>query len=250
MLVRSVMSCLLFAASYTASAAQDDRSLSVVGASQDVSRDAVDARAVLGRMREYFRNTADLEFETTFSIFGGSRRERGRTLYRIRQPNFFHVDVVSGNKTYTFVSDGKALTIYRQKERKFAQMPARDSVVGTMYAAIGVLAIQARVLDFFWTVDYANMSGEVKVAAIEAAIVGNRKCNGLSVERFEDRWEVWLEASGAPLPCKLVSRRKDGSSMTVQSNEFTWTTNPKFAPGTFEFLPPQGSKKVEAIGLE
>jgi hypothetical protein len=119
-----------------------------------------------------------------------------------------------------------------------------------MYAAAGILAAQARVLDFFWTVDYASISEEVRVSAIKATIVGNRKCNGFSVERFEDRWEVWLEATGVPMPCKLISRRKDGSALTVQSNEFKWVMTPNYSAKTFEFSAPQGTNKVDIIDLK
>jgi len=243
MLTKSVISCLLLAAFFNATATHSEPSSTAPRATHDVPKEPADARAILMEMRDFLHNAADLEFDTSFSISGIGQ---GTSHYRIRQPNLFHVEIESKNKAYTFISDGKALIIYRPKGRRFAQIPARDSIVGTMYAASGILAAQARVLDFFWTVDYASISGgEVRFSATQAATVGNRKCNGFIVERFEDKWEVWLETSGVPLPCKLVSRRRDGSSLTVQSNEFKWITAPKLSSETFEFTPPPNSKRVD-----
>ena len=208
-----------------------------------------DATAPLKRMHAYLTSTPELEFETSFSSTSDlpGLNKRGTAHFFIRQPNQFRVDVSSNSGDYVFVSDGRTFTLYRPSEGKFAQTRARNSIIGTMYLAAGLLNIHARFIDFFWTVDYGE---QMKVAAGGAEAIGNRQCNRFSVDRFEDDWDVWLEQTGPPLPCKLVSRRTDGNDRTVQTNEFIWKSNPVFSPNTFAFSPPKGSREVDVSDLE
>jgi hypothetical protein len=214
----------------------------------DTKSASFDAEAALKEMHRIISKSRDLEFQTSFHISRTVMKgTSGTARFFTRQPNLFRVEVTYKNKKkYIFVSDGKTLTIHLPNKRKFAQVPARDSIVGTMYFAAGTMMIQARVVDFFWTTDFwATLGDEVRVAAIGRSIIKGRECNRIGVHRFEDKWEVWLEKTGAPLPCKLVSRKTDGSGLTVQTNEFHWNIKPEFPPEMFVFTPPQGSRKVD-----
>ena len=216
--------------------------------SSDIKSASFDAEAALKEMHRIISKTRDLEFQTSFHISRQIMKgTSGTARFFTRQPNLFRVEVSYKNKKkYIFVSDGKTLTIHLPNKRKFAQVPARDSIVGTMYFAADTMMIQARMIDFFWTTDlWADVGEMVKVAALGASTVGARECNRINVRRKEDTWEVWLEKTGAPLPCKLVSKRRDGSAFTVQTNEFHWNIEPKIPPKIFVFTPPQGSRKVD-----
>jgi hypothetical protein len=222
----------------------------------DQVSDAATAEAVatLNRMHDYLRNRTDLEFRTTFrrtaETLGLSKV--GSAHFRIRRPNLFRVEAVEGNTSAIYVSDGKTLTIFRSKGQKYTQVMARDTIIGTMYAAIGVLAEQARIVDFFWTVDYLTIAGEyVRIAdkGVTETIAG-RQCRRISVDRMHDSWDVWVAQADPPLPCKLVSRRRDDPSVPVHSNEFTWTTNPIFTTETFSLPAPPGSQKVEGFKID
>lgn len=208
-----------------------------------------DARAVLKQMHDHLINSSRLEFESSVhvasDVLGVSRR--GTTHFIIQQPNRFRVEASSNNKTFIFVSDGNVLTLYRPEARKFAQVHARKSIIGTMYLAAGLLNIEARLLDFLWTVNYGD---DVSVSASGSGSVRGRECSRFNVDRFEDKWEVWLDKTGVPLPCKLVSRRTDGNARVVQTNELSWKANPVFSTETFDFTPPKGSRKVDVSDLE
>lgn len=212
-----------------------------------------DAIATLKRMHDFFRNSSDLEFSTTFRTsteiqgYGTS----GTARFFTRQPNLFRVETAAGRKRTIFVSDGQTLTIFRPAERAYTQMLARPSMIGTMYGATGMLAMQARIVDFLWTVDYlVTLGDDVRVASKGVGTVAGRECNRFQVERMEDSWDVWLEQSDPPLPCKLVSRRRDDPSGMVQTNEFSWQRSPDVPSETFTFVPPPGSKKVDASELD
>ena len=221
--------------------------LSAASFAQDEPAAPSEAEATLMRMRDYIRDNPTLQFQTTFHSTGELRGagSKGTARFYIRRPNSFRIEMTSNKRSTTSVSDGKTLTIFRPGQHKYAQLPAKDSILGTMYLAAGLMVIQARMIDFFWTVDFSASRGtSVTIAATGPQTIGTRKCDGFTVERFEDKWEVWLETSGIPLPCKLVSRRLDGSGHTSQTNTFVWEVDQIPPPETFDFSPPKGSKEV------
>jgi outer membrane lipoprotein-sorting protein len=209
---------------------------------------ANNAKASLTGMRDYLVNAATLEFTTEFTVTSdlSSQNRRGSARFSIRRPGSFRVEVNSNAGAFVFISNGETLTLYRPREGKYAEVPARRSILATMYLASGLLTFEARVLDFLWTVDFGE---DVKFSAGRTETIKGRQCRRFTVERFEDKWDVWLQAN-PPLPCRLVSRRTDGSAQTVQTNDFTWTTLPALPPELFSFSPPQGSRKVEVSELE
>jgi hypothetical protein len=217
------------------------------GATPEASAGDADATAPLKRMHAYLTSTPEVEFETSFSSTSDlpGMNKRGTAHFLIRQPNQFRVESSSNGGTYLFISDGTTFTLYSPAKGKFAQTRARGSIIGTMYLAVGLLNLHARFIDFLWTLDYGE---NVKVAAGGAETIGNRQCDRFSVDRFENDWEVWLEQTGIPLPCKLVSRTMDGG--TVQTNEFVWKANPDFSPDAFAFSPPKGSREVDVSDFE
>jgi hypothetical protein len=234
--------------------AADDAGATPNTADQVSDAATAEAVATLKRMHDYLRNRTDLEFRTTFSLTTEipANGTRGSSHFQIRQPNLFRVEAVGGNASTVYVSDGKTVTIFRSKGRRYTQVMARDTIIGTMYSATGVLAEQARIVDFFWTVDYLTIAGEyVRIAdkGVTETIAG-RQCRRISVDRMHDSWEVWVAQADPPLPCKLVSRRRDDPSVPVHSNEFTWTTNPIFTTETFSLPAPPGSQKVEGFNID
>ena len=199
-------------------------------------------------MHAYFLDTPDIEFQTSFNVTSDtpSAIKRGTAHFMLRQPNLFRVDLSSNDKSTVFSSDGTTLTIFRPAEGKYARIPARNTTMGTMYLAVGLLNIQARLVDFLWTVDYGQ---NVKVAPSGTETVAGNACNHFSVDRFEDIWDVWLGQTDPPLPCKLVSGQTVGNDRTVQTNEFSWNQKPAFSRQTFVFEPPEGSREVGASDL-
>jgi len=239
--------------SYPSLAQSELQTEEIVKKSDEIGTTAIKAGTPLRRMHNYLRNSSRLHFETSFRVSSptSAHRVQGTALFFIQQPHSFRVEVSSNKRTTLYVSDGDTLSIYRPGERKFVRLPADKSILGTMYLATGLLKIQARMIDFFWTVDYMTIgASEGRVTSAGSEIVGGKKCDRFTVERFEDIFDVWLEENSIPLPCRLVSKRTDGTSLTSQANEFKWMDSQSFRAETFQFSPPEGTKEVELSDLE
>ncbi len=212
---------------------------------------ASEAQAAVARMGNFISNQAELEFETQFSVASDPpvSAARGKARFAIRQPNQFRVEANWNERRYVFVSDGTVLTIHNVGRRKYAQAPVQSSIIGTMNRAAGLMVFQARMLDFLLTTEY-SLGRDAKVSATGRSMtVNGEKCDSYTVERYDDRWEVWIASKGDPLPCRLVTRNTEGPSIITQTNEFNWKAKPSLAPDIFEFSPPAGTVKSELIDV-
>lgn len=239
--------CTLVFAMLPASLVQSDDRHDQPAATEDETKNA------LIKMHTWLRDSQALDFETSFKVTNPvlGFNARGTAKYEILKPNRFRVSLRDNGDRYLFVSDGTTLTIYRPDTKKYAQMEAQDTIVGTMYKAIGALTLQARMVEFFWTVDYLVSTGEdVQVKAQGFETIGGKRCRRTIVKRFEEEWDVWVEDGGVPYVCRLVSRTTGQGAFTTQSNDFTWTAQPSFNSDHFAFTPPKNARKVHVYDLE
>ncbi len=133
----------------------------------------------------------------------------------------------------------------------YAQLFAEDSILGTIFKAIGGLTLQAKLIELFWTVDYLSIGAEdVKVAAGGSTQFRGKTCRKYQIVRALEAWDVWIAQGDTPYLCGLISRTKDQSASTVESNELAWTLKPSFNGDDFAFKPPANARKVSMSGLE
>ncbi len=209
----------------------------------------VDDFGPLKRMRDHFAQSTEIEFRTSFretSDIPGLGR-RGSAKFYIRRPNSFRVELSTSGTDYVFISDGKTFTVMRPKSREYARMPASQSIPGTMYLGVGLLGAQAKLIDFLLAVDHGE---QVTVETLGGETIEGRSCDRLSVRRFDDRWDVWIERDGPPVPRKLVSRALASNDRSVQTNEFEWTTVPSFTSDLFSFAPQKDAREVSPSDIE
>lgn len=202
----------------------------------------------LTRMHDHFANAAEIEFKTSFvrSSDLPDMNRRGNAHFFIRRPNSFRVELTSNKGDYVFISDGTTLTIFKPAAARFTRIPASDSIVGTMYLAIGLLGSQARLIDFIWSIDYGE---QVTVKDLGHDTIGGKACDRFGVQRFEDSWDVWIDRATA-VPCKLISRKSDSNDRLVQTNEFVWVAAKAFDKETFSFTPPKDAREVGPSELD
>ena len=207
---------------------------------------ASEATDTLTRLHEHIRNSAVLNFEVgitvSSSVSGG--RTQATAAFLVRKPNMFRVEVAVKGRSYVILSDGTLVTLSRPTNNTFAQYPTSASLLGTMYTVAGLTNLSGRMLDFFWAV---NSGLDTKVSAIPSLQVGGRQCAGIRVVRFEETFDVWVETKGDPLPCRLQSRRTDGSAVSVNTYIFKWIPTSNIAADAFGFMPSKGSRQVNAL---
>ena len=137
--------------------------------SNSVASASGEPRVIFKRLHDYVKSTP-LDFETSFDARTlGEELYRGSVHFRIRQPNLLRIETSSGRNAYVVISDGKVLTIYDPKQRKFAQTTAPDSPAAAFGLFTGELAVESQVLDFIRVVDdVVAGSDDVEVQLLRA----------------------------------------------------------------------------------
>ena len=203
--------------------------------------------AVLRRMHDYLISAKDIEVTSDFRSVDKALGTtiRGSVHYILRKPNLLRVTANLKRGKIVAVSDGELLTLHMPGARKYRRSPAPEDTLAGLYRAAGVLGVPTRMFDFFWSVDYlAKTDAPAKLTKLKPQKIGGKTCDGYNIKYGDDDWSVWLERSEPPLPCRLISRRKDSSALTIQTNNFDWKATPKIAARTFQFTPPKGHKEV------
>ena len=203
------------------------------------------AEVALKQMHQHLAEAAELEFVTQFHVVDKvlGKNEKGSVEYKIRKPNLLRVTAKLPTGKIVAVSDGKTLTIHQPGKRLYEEFAAKDSVVGSIYLAAGLLGAQTRLVDFFWTVDFLSVGGYGKVGQLEPKTIGSKTCDGFEVERGNEVWKVWLERSAERLPCYVISKTTGGSAFVTQTNALRWNPKPNFSKDTFNFIAPAGHRK-------
>jgi hypothetical protein len=204
------------------------------------------AEIALRTMNKELIAAKDLDLKTSFRITDPilGQSSNGNVHYILRQPNLMRVTAKTKNGQFVVVSDGKVLTLHEPDRRRYQQMPADDSIVGNLYLAAGLIGVEIRMVDFFWSVDYLATGGDYgRVSKLDQRSFRGKTCDGFKVERGEDAWSVWLDRSATRLPCHLISKRKDGSAFVTQTNTLTWKFAPETPESTFSFSAPKGHRK-------
>lgn len=208
-------------------------------------------RLRLEKMHEMLTRSTDIEYKTKVRQ---ADHTAGRALafeahVRARKPNFFNVEVTAPKGAFLLVSDGKNISVVNRRTKQYAQFLSRPSLLWSMNMATNMMAFDARLLDFMWSAKYVEREGGFRVLkSLPPATISGKTCDGFVVQRDDYQWEVWLDQK-TELPCRLVSIRRDGSALLIQTNDLEWVTAPRFKDDLFTFTPPPGGKLVETFEL-
>ena len=219
-------------------------------ASQHAKAD--DTRAVFKKLNDYLRSS-DVQFQTSYDSRNTSLgASRGTARFFVARPNLLRVELSGSGFSYLIVSDGTVFTIYDEKKRKYAQLPAPEKPIQAVNLFTGLAVFEAQVLRFLGAIrDVANGDPSVRINVGGSERVQDTQCNRYSIgyasDRDADKWDVWLDNSGVPLPCKTVLMSQNNGN--VQTNLYDWR-NGRSPPDTFTFNPPAGSTKVDIGDLD
>ena len=205
--------------------------------------------ATLRRMHDYLISAKDIEVTSNFSSVDKAlgTTASGSVHYILRKPNLLRVTANLKRGKVVVFSDGELLTLHKPAAREYRRSPAPENTLAGLYRAAGVLGVPTRMFDFFWSVDYLaeiDTSAPAQLTKLKSQKIGGKTCDGFNIKYGDDDWTVWLERAEPPLPCRLISRRKDTSGLTIQTNNFAWKARPKIDARTFQFTPPKGHKEI------
>jgi hypothetical protein len=211
---------------------------------------AADAQAVLERMSAYLKGLERFSIsarETRDEVLAyGYKLQRQQTATMVVQrPDRLRVEVAGDLKSRTYIYDGKTLVIVAPGQGVHAQVEAPPGLEPLLNGLLG-LGVEMPLIDML----LQAVKGNLTEGVLGGRLVGTSRVDGVAVDHLAFRqatidWQLWVEQGARPLPRKLAITTR----YEVGEPQFTavldWNLQPDIDAGTFAFVPPPGSRRIE-----
>ena len=167
----------------------------------------------------------------------------------VQRPNKLRAERSGDLVDQVFVYNGKTLTLHNPKAKAFAQVDAPDTLEAMLDFARSRLDIVAPAGDLLYKDAYAVlMDGVTEGFVVGKAVIEGVRCDHLAFRAPHVDWQIWIQEGTQPLPRRLLITTRDLPNAPQFGVTMTrWKLNPKFAPGSFDFVAPAGAAKVDFL---
>jgi len=170
----------------------------------------------------------------------------------VQRPNKLHGARQEGGAQQSLIYDGETLTVYNASQNYYASAQMPGTIEGMLDFARQNLGVVAPASDLLYRDVFPLLMHNVYSAiVIGEAEIGGKTCTQLVFSRPDVDFQIWIPATGAPLPCKYVVTDKTSfgqpNIVAVMSN---WNIKPKTPDALFEFVPPKGAKATEFLRVD
>jgi len=218
-----------------------------MGLSQEVNT----AKLILKEMSDYITSHSSLEltFDSNIEVITPQLEKlqftnSGSAL--LSRPDKLYAHRMSGHADVTLYYDGKTVSIHEKKVNGYVQFDAPasiDQLIESLREGEGIALPGGDLL-------LSNVYEVLIAETMEAKYVGRgfidgRECEHLAFRNFDTDWQIWVEASDTPVPCKMVVTSKTMNSApqyTLHVKSWNTAVTPK--QDFFVFTPPSGAKEL------
>lgn len=173
-----------------------------------------------------------LQFDTTAKL-------------KVRRPDRLLADISSARKQRQIYYDGKSVTLYGQRVKYYATIPAPPTLHETIEVLGKKYGIELPLADlFFWGTEKSPMT-DIKVARyIGPATVDGKHADHYAFRQEGVDWQLWIEQGKSQLPLKLAITSTTQPGTPTYSASLRWNLSVHFSETTFVFKPPPGAMKI------
>jgi hypothetical protein len=167
----------------------------------------------------------------------------------VQRPNKLRAERSGDLVHQLFVYDGKTLTLYKPKDKAFAQVAAPDTLEDMLEFARTQLDIVAPASDLLNKSAYGIlMDGVTDGFVVGKAVIEGVRCDHLAFRAPHVDWQIWVQEGTQPLPRRLVITTRGLPNAPQFAVTMTkWNLKPSFDAQTFKFTPPAGATKVDFL---
>jgi hypothetical protein len=209
---------------------------------------AMDALAAMGkylRTLKSFSVRADTVTDEVLTT-GQKLQFAGTADYLVQTPNRMRADVRTDRRERRFIYDGKTVTMYAPRMQYYGTVPAPTTVAEVLMVAEQKYDIALPLADLFlWGTDKAGLEDIKEAAFIGPAKIGGKACDHYAFRQDGVDWQLWIQPGARPLPCKIVITTTAEPAQPQYAAVLTWNTAPKIDKGSFAFVPPKGTRKID-----
>ena len=169
----------------------------------------------------------------------------------ISRPNKLHAERKGDLVDQVFYYDGKTLTLHNPPDKVYATESAPGTIEQLLDYARESLGLTVPVADLVYRNAFTLLIQDVNFARVVGkTVIGGVRCDHLVFSRPGVDFQVWVADDGQPLPYKYVVTDTGTPALlsvtTVMSN---WNAVPAVPDSRFNFVPPQGAKRITFMPL-
>ncbi|ALS60375.1 hypothetical protein AT302_11935 [Pandoraea norimbergensis] len=217
-----------------------------------VDPDAVQALHTMGsylQSLKRFRVSTDLTGERVLA--DGQKLQHGaQATLEVDRPEHLRAIMRSARSEREIIYDGKTATLYAPEQKYYASVPFKGTLADLIKDLRSRYGVELPLADLFtWgTPDAQNRQFDSAMFAGQD-YVGNDLCDHYAYRQAGIDWQIWITSGDKPLPRKIVVTRTDDDARPQSVSVLSWKPGTSITPSTFQFRPPPGAKKIEALKL-
>jgi hypothetical protein len=212
-----------------------------------------EAATVLRRMTEYLARLPSftVTFRDGYDVVQstGQKLEFGETRnVALVRPNHLRVEEVSSDgRRDLAIFDGKTVTAFNADARVYAQAPQPGSIDDTLVYFVRDLRMRMPLALLMTTRLPEELPGRItSLHYVESTEILGEPADHIAGRTANVDFQFWVARGERPLPMRVViTYRNEPGQPQFWANLANWNTAPKLPATTFEFAPPEGSRKID-----
>jgi hypothetical protein len=209
----------------------------------------VDPEALVKKMSDRLAAARTISFTTTEMHERrkgeGKREVHFSRRHLIQRPDRAAFAVTGSERDASGVYDGDHLTLVWPGEKAFARVKMPATIDATLDRMADHFKIPMPVGDLLYSNPYERLMGGRKGTHAGRESIGGKECERLSYDEDRVAWQIWIAASGDPLPCQIEITTKGRSGPLTSRVTFAdWNLAAPVPEGAFVAKVPDGYERI------
>ncbi|MBS0319323.1 MAG: DUF2092 domain-containing protein [Proteobacteria bacterium] len=222
-------------------------------AANPVDADAVRALKAMGTylqsLKRFTVNT-DLVGERVLAD-GQKLQHMASARMSVQRPDRIRVVMESARMDRELFYDGKTVTLFTPAQNMYSAVPFSGNLNALVDALENHYGVQLPLQDLFlWGTPEAPEDKLDSAMNAGQDIIDGVVCDHYAFRQGMLDWQIWIQSGSRPLPRRLVIVNRADDARPQSASTLDWNLSPSFAPTTFSFVPPKGSRKIELVPVK
>jgi hypothetical protein len=215
------------------------------------------ADEILRAMSDYMGGTKSLSFEADVSnevitVEGQKLQFNSHATVELERPSHFRIKRTGRFADVALSYDGAEMSLYGKELNAHIQKPLAGTIDDALREFERSTGLPLPGVDLLLLNSYAALTGEVTSSGYYGTDwIDGVECHHLAFRTPKIDFQVWVEAGEHPLPRKYVITTKWTTGAPQYSVQLrNWNTQPQFGSERFQFVPPEGSLKIDVLPVD
>ena len=194
-----------------------------------------------------FRVTTQLSGERVLA--DGQKLQHSATAQMdVQRPNKLRARMVSARSERQLIFDGKTVTLYTPAQKYYSSVAFSGTLADLVEQLEERYAVEVPLSDLFvWGTPLAPLDKIESAMNAGQDFIGDELCDHYAFRQGKVDWQIWISASGKPLPRKLVITNRADEARPQSVSLIGWHLKPAFDESIFNFVPPKAARAVEIV---